>query len=402
MFQIPVTFKEENENYITLIALKNFAKSKSLKTNCARNELIENITSYANAKSDNEEEVLDWIDHVTKEGIKDIYLKKISINHNSLQILKSEPLLEAKLQGFFQRVNRRFLCTNQYDNDIKLVKYEVNQTNQGTVASFFLCKMIYTDDSRNPTRSYWYPINIDIYVDKEYVTGRAKSKSNMYEFSSNGFNTNINKSITAEKEIREATVYILNIFEINTKKSSEIFDFFRGQLYKLLDKYTHTPLEIQEMIDSKSEEIQNISKQIRTNICNVNFVYKDDIDFDMNNLVEKYVSISYPDKTIFTRNRIAYPLSINATDEEESHVEQTAGLEEPLQSKAIFFDNKKMLQKSKLCDSIKFCYTRLNTIYAGKNFTVKITVKKDYCLFKFTEYTLEEDINNVLFSIIDA
>ena len=103
---------------------------------------------------------------------------------------------------------------------------------------------------------------------------------------------------------------------------------------------------------------------------------------------------------IFIKDREAYPLKLNATDEEDSKVEQTAALEEPLQSKAIFFDNKKMLQKSQACDGVTFMFARINTMYCSKQFKVKIVVNKDYCILKFTEYTMEEDIIHVLFSLI--
>ena len=105
-------------------------------------------------------------------------------------------------------------------------------------------------------------------------------------------------------------------------------------------------------------------------------------------------------KQIFIKDREAYPLKLNATDEEDSKVEQTAALEEPLQSKAIFFDNKKMLQKSRACDGVTFMFARLNTMYCSRQFKVKIVVNKDYCMLKFTEYTMEEDIIHVLFSLI--
>ena len=80
--------------------------------------------------------------------------------------------------------------------------------------------------------------------------------------------------------------------------------------------------------------------------------------------------------------------------------DNTAALEEPLQSKAIFFDNKKMLQKSQACDGVTFMFARINTMYCSKQFKVKIVVNKDYCILKFTEYTMEEDIIHVLFSLI--
>ena len=135
-------------------------------------------------------------------------------------------------------------------------------------------------------------------------------------------------------------------------------------------------------------------------ICDLRTGYKKDVQSNVLNMVEKYFSISYPDKQIFIKDREAYPLKLNATDEEDSKVEQTAAWEEPLQSKAIFFDNKKMLQKSQACDGVTFMFARLNTMYCTRQFKVKIVVNKDYCMLKFTEYTMEEDIIHVLFSLI--
>jgi len=61
-----------------------------------------------------------------------------------------------------------------------------------------------------------------------------------------------------------------------------------------------------------------------------------------------------------------------------------------------------MLQKSELCDSASFMFMRLNTLYCTQKFRVKIFTNKDFCTLKFTEYTMEEDIKHVLFSLIDA
>lgn len=47
-------------------------------------------------------------------------------------------------------------------------------------------------------------------------------------------------------------------------------------------------------------------------------------------------------------------------------------------------------------------FARLNKIYCSKLFRVKIVINKDFCILKFTEYTMEEDIIHVLFSLIGA
>ena len=168
----------------------------------------------------------------------------------------------------------------------------------------------------------------------------------------------------------------------------------------MLERYTQTPNEIIELINQKTAEIDGIVDSVMHRICNLRRAYEDDVRSNVLNMVEKYFSISYSDKQIFIKDREAYPLKLNATDEEDSKVEQTAALEEPLQSKAIFFDNKKMLQKSQACDGVTFMFARINTMYCSKQFKVKIVVNKDYCILKFTEYTMEEDIIHVLFSLI--
>ena len=69
MFSIPHTFANEDESYITIPALKRFARekrNKELKTTVDRPQLMQDIESYANQSAEKEEEVLDWLDHVLK------------------------------------------------------------------------------------------------------------------------------------------------------------------------------------------------------------------------------------------------------------------------------------------------------------------------------------------------
>lgn len=80
MFSIPYTFANEDESYITIPALKKFAREKrkeDLKTTVDRPQLIQDIENYANQSSEKEEEVLEWLDHVLIEGIKDVQIKLI-------------------------------------------------------------------------------------------------------------------------------------------------------------------------------------------------------------------------------------------------------------------------------------------------------------------------------------
>ena len=190
------------------------------------------------------------------------------------------------------------------------------------------------------------------------------------------------------------------LFSIETASKYKAGEFFKRQLYLMLEKYTQTPKEILELMSGKTTETDELVDSLMKNICNLPNNYREDVKSSILNMIEKYFSISYPDKKIFTKDRDAYPLKLNATDEEDSTVEQTAALENPLQSKAIFFDNKKMLQKSQSCDGASFMFNRRNSLYCSKQFKVRVVIEKDYCTLKFTEYTMEEDIIYVLFSFI--
>ena len=98
-----------------------------------------------------------------------------------------------------------------------------------------------------------------------------------------------------------------------------------------------TPNEIVDLIEGKKAEINSVVDTIMNQICNLRTAYKEDVESNVLNMVEKYFSISYPDKQIFIKDREAYPLKLNATDEEDSKVEQTAAMEEPLQIKSYLF-----------------------------------------------------------------
>lgn len=200
----------------------------------------------------------------------------------------------------------------------------------------------------------------------------------------------------------DAIKSVCNWFALEIASRPAASAFFKKKLYFMLEKYTKTPKEIKILIEAKAAEIDNMVELLMKNICCLPENYREDVKSNVLNMVEKYFSISYKDKKIFTRERDAYPLKLNATDEEDSKVEQTAALEEPLQSKGIFFDNKKMLQKSKSCDGVSFMFNRMNTLYCTRNFKVKIVIINDFCTLKFTEYTMEEDIIHVLFSFIGA
>lgn len=271
---------------------------------------------------------------------------------------------------------------------------------QGRSVKLYLGKLLCTFDKKSHTSSTIpYPIFVEVYIDKALIVTRAKSKSALFEYMKD-FLLETADTTTVEKQIEDAVKMVCSWLNITTLSSASSNPQFKKLLYSMLEKYTQTPKEITDLMVAKKDQIENMVNVIMSDICNLTPRYREDVHSSILNMIEKYYSISYPNKKIFTQERDAFPLKLTATDEEESKVEQTAAMEEPLQSKAIFFDNKKMLQKNQACDGVVFKFKRINALYCSQWFKVKIIIKKDCCTLKFTEYTMEEDIINVLFSFI--
>lgn len=402
MFSVPYTFANEDESYITIPALKRFAREKKnedLKTTVDRPQLLQDIENYANQSPENEAEVLDWLDQVLVEGIKDVQIKLIDDESFTTSFIDQDEFVEKVLEPLIVNKTNRHL-NKGYTESLGVFRYEItNESVFGRRIRLYMGKLLCTFDKKHGAATVPYPIAVDVYCDAGIIVARAKSKSGLYKYEED-FVLEKATPTKSEKETAAAIKWVAEKLVLNTRKSFEAETVFKSQLYDMLEKYTKTPTEIINLMDAKKTEIDRVVETVMHQICNLRAAYREDVKSNVLNMVEKYFSISYPNKQIFIKDREAYPLKLNATDEEDSKVEQTAALEEPLQSKAIFFDNKKMLQKSRACDGVTFMFARLNTMYCSRQFKVKIVVNKDYCMLKFTEYTMEEDIIHVLFSLI--
>jgi hypothetical protein len=398
MFSVPYTFANEDESYITIPALKRFAREKKnedLKTTVDRPQLLQDIENYANQSPENEAEVLDWL----VEGIKDVQIKLIDDESFTTSFIDQDEFVEKVLEPLIVNKTNRHL-NKGYTESLGVFRYEItNESVFGRKIRLYMGKLLCTFDKKHGAATVPYPIAVDVYCDAGIIVARAKSKSGLYKYEED-FVLEKATPTKSEKETAAAIKWVAEKLVLNTRKSFEAETVFKSRLYDMLEKYTKTPTEIINLMDAKKTEIDGVVETVMHQICNLRAAYREDVKSNVLNMVEKYFSISYPNKQIFIKDREAYPLKLNATDEEDSKVEQTAALEEPLQSKAIFFDNKKMLQKSRACDGVTFMFARLNTMYCSRQFKVKIVVNKDYCMLKFTEYTMEEDIIHVLFSLI--
>ena len=411
MLKIPASFKNNGEDYITIPVIHNFAKSHGIKTTYKdkREELLEKIIVYGNESEENASVVLEWIDDVIQEGIKDIHLKYAPLSHEMEMLCKDKDQLISYLDSRVSINTSKHICQNEYKKDFSLINIDIRSSDIGEKIVFMFCKRLYVHDVKQKhTKVIDYPVVAEYYFNGQWLLIKAKPKSDLYVYSESTFNIDVNDSTTTEKQIREVLTKVKEILKIQDIDNRSAATKLKNRMFVLLDKYTTTPKEIIDVMSSKNEEILDISNRL-TDLCTVkDKCYSSDmikdVEDDIKNIVEKYLSINWKEKDIFIQDRNAYPVKLSATDEEESKVEQTAAACEPLQTKALFFDNKKMLYKNRSCDGIVFMWKRESPV-GGQNaaFRVKMLVNsKGECIFKFTEYTVKEDIENVIFSIVGA
>ena len=410
MLNIPASFGDKNEDYITLPAIRKFMKSHDIKSESIylREELLNKITEYGNKSDMNAESVLDWIDEVIQEGIKDIYIKFSPVSEKMELMLNNSDKLLNYINSYVDKTASKHICQNQCSENFKLLNAYIEESSAGSKMVFIYCKKLFIHDQKNRhTKTIMYPVIAEYYINNQWLLVKAKPKSNLYIFNNNGFNLDTAISTTTEKQISEIIGKIEELLCIDKIDKRSISARLKNQIFCLLDKYTTTPQEIVDVMSTKEEQISIISNMVKNictvpDKCSIPVTIQKDIDEDIKNIIEKYLSINWKDKNTFIKDREAYPVKLSATDEEESKVEQTAAFFEPLQTKALFFDNKKMLYKNQSCDGVIFKWMRKDPAYFPKDmFTVKMSVnQKGLCVFKFSEYTVKEDIENVIFSII--
>lgn len=403
--QLSSIFHVASEEYLNIPSIKKFCKINKINLHgkSDKKDLITIIESYADSSDKNRETVLGWLDNVVQEGIKEIQIKYRELPTNLQLIFSNEKSTLKYLQPYLTANIKRHICGNTYSyKNYQLVKCEYSNKSHGPCVTLYFCKeflYVETNSDGTTTRKIDFPIIADYYFNNSWLFIRYKPRTNLFYDSSDGYTLN-SKRISMISELNNIDQLLNRIFNFDKYDEKSNSLTIKQKLYIILEKYTHTPAEISQIIKSSSTTIDNIAQKI-IQICNTP-LHTDSLKKDINNLVEKYLSITWPDKTIFTKDRDAYPIRLCAMDEESSRVDQTAGKNLPLQSREVFFDNKKMLEQQKYCDSIIFMWKRKHPEYYGEDFPVKISEKKGECQFKFSKFTEEEDIENVLFSIVDA
>ena len=236
------------------------------------------------------------------EGIKDVQIKLIDDESFTTSFIDQDEFVEKVLEPLIVNKTNRHL-NKGYTESLGVFRYEItNESVFGRKIRLYMGKLLCTFDKKHGAATVPYPIAVDVYCDAGIIVARAKSKSGLYKYEED-FVLEKATPTKSEKETAAAIKWVAEKLVLNTRKSFEAETVFKSRLYDMLEKYTKTPTEIINLMDAKKTEIDGVVETVMHQICNLRAAYREDVKSNVLNMVEKYFSISYPNKQIFIKDR---------------------------------------------------------------------------------------------------
>ena len=400
--QIPSTYRLGDTNYITIPVLKKFCLENGLRVTGNRIDFIQRIEQFAEENIENKNKVISWIEEVLKMGIKTCVVTKIT----PITYLSDDEILQ-KIIEKLSICSQSNICDCKPESEIKLYKYELQKDEKGKLKKgcfnyvILLVKASNTYSDSGDTISY--PIFVEVDFQNGFCISRAKASSGLFKIGSEPNKINVSNSTSSEKIMKVCVADVLRIVGWMQEDVSVTKSAFKKVIFKILDSYTKTPKIIKRQIESVKEDCRQFAEDIFEKV-GIQLPGKDNKEealYDLEIFVEKYISITYPDKKIFMEDRKAYPVKFLAQDNEFTKIQEHTSGGDPLQSKKAFFDSKKVVYTNKKCDQITLCQERkAKKYYTDKYFTVNISLEKSSCMVKFMCFVEEGDIQDVLSRVI--
>lgn len=384
------------KDYISENKIKNFCLEHKMPVSENKPELLNRIIQYAgeDENSENYKESYDWFLDTIKSGSKEFCLKKIYIPDESLNNI--EQIIASK----YPNCTQKDILAFKNEENFELVNYEIEYNSQGDVSkiSFLFSRLVLEgkEDQAQGDRVI-YPIYIDIYVEDSFIVARYKAKTTIYGFNENDIIYKGNHF----KPLDEAINLIQKVEKFLKTQSTDINpkQKFEKMMYRLYQKYSFTPSDIQNKINSMRVQRDNFINEIfkELKLKEINKIRaKQDLDI----FLEKYVSVNGDMEKIFKEDREAYLIKITSDDElQMTRIDTASTGNRPLQCSDTFFDSKKSILNSKECKILHLCYNRKKGYL--NSYTVQLSTLKGWGIVKMYYVPEEEDIQHVLQTIFE-
>lgn len=384
------------DDYIHASKLKNFCFEHEMTVSDGKTDLLKKVIEYAgeDQSSDAYKETYTWFLDTIKAGSKELCLKKVYVPDETLENV--EQLISSK----YKECPFKDVLSFRNLDGFSLVNYEIKNNEQGIVSkvSFLFSRMVLEGEKElERGHKIIYPLYIDLYTEEGFIVARYKPKTTIYQCSEEDIIYKENRF----KPLDEAVTLIGKVEKVLRLQDMDINprQKFCRMMYKLYQKYSFTPENIQSEIDRMESKRNNFVNEIFGEL-KLKDINKAKAKIDLNIFLEKYISINGDMEKVFKEDRDAYLIKITSDDDLQMTRIDTASIgNRPLQCSDTFFDGKKSILNTQECRVLHLCYNRRKG-YLGP-FTVQLTTKKECGLVKMYYVPEEEDIHNVLQTIFE-
>lgn len=248
-----------------------------------------------------------------------------------------------------------------------------------------------------------FPVFVEVYLDEGFVVSRGKAKSTLYSYNEkNHFLLRENRVDTMPYAV-SAIDKIIKMFEFEAETNAKVIKNENSQmLYRIYEKYSFTPADVEDKVKSQKDVIKGFVDQIFSNL-HLDVRNKEKAILDADIFVEKFISINGDNEEIFKEDRPAYLIKVSADDDIElTRIDTASDKKVPLQCTEAFFDSKKSVVKSKMCKRLNLIFKRDDETYLrGNPLVIQLGTHRNYGYVKTMQYAEEADIQNVLQAVFD-
>lgn len=390
------------DDYLQNPIMKRFIKEHELDNVTTRDDLIAVIEEYSNRSPQNNKEVYSWLDKIVKEGSKLFCYRKL----NSIPaILNDENMINAKISEVYPICPMQSILDYNNTEEITLVNYRINTDKDGVCSvefvfsNLFLCGEVNTLGEKTTL-----PVYIDIYVRNGFIVGRCKAKTTLFHYDEANEFLSSDEKVQVTDHINKIMDIVLKLFDLSVLRNKETIKTHNSKmLYNLYNKYSVTPPNVKEKVDSQREILLEFINSLFHNL-NLNYTNIEKAIKDAEILIEKYISINGDINDDFKQNNKAYLVKVISDDESElTRIDTSSTNTVPLQTTEAFYDSKKTVVNSKMCRKLNFVFKRTDDKCFPKAnlLVVQIGTIKDFGYMKTLQYAEEEDIQYVLQTIFE-
>ena len=393
----------DRDDYLQNPIMRRFLKEHSLELVENRADYIKTIEEYAAQNDETKRETRDWLLKIVKEGSKEICYRKI---HGVGERHRDPVLVEAKIKEIYPDCPMKNILTYKNTGERTLIEYRIitNDEDEVIKIEFTFSKLFLYGETGKLGDITTFPVFVEVYLDEGFVVSRGKAKSTLYQYDE------VNHMLLGDYKVDtmdyaiSAVDKIIEMFEFEVETNQKRLKNENSQmLYRIYEKYSFTPADVVEKVESQNGVVSGFVNQIFSNL-QLDFRNKEKALLDARIFVEKFISINGNNEEIFKEDRPAYLIKVSADDEIElTKIDTTSDKKVPLQCTEAFFDSKKSVVKSKKCKRLNLIFKRTDETYFSKNnpLVVQLGTHKNHGYVKTMQYAEEADIQNVLQAIFD-